>query len=85
MEIKKELSSEVSNFYINNIYNFGLKNGAIAGKILGAGGGGFIMFLTKNSLQKRKLVKSLSKFINVDFKFEDKGTKIIHNKIDDYK
>ena len=43
------------------------------------------MFLTKNSLQKRKLVKSLSKFINVDFKFEDKGTKIIHNKIDDYK
>ena len=84
-KLKKELSSEVSNDYINNIYNFGLKNGAIAGKILGAGGGGFIMFLTKNSSQKIKLVKSLSKLINVDFKFEDQGTEIIHNKLDDYK
>lgn len=84
-KLKKELSSDVSNDYINNIYNFGLKNGAIAGKILGAGGGGFIMFLTKNSSQKRKLVKSLSKFINVDFKFEDDGTRIINNKLDDYK
>ena len=49
-ELKKKLSSKVSNNFINETYNSGLRNGAVAGKILGAGGGGFIMFLTKISI-----------------------------------
>jgi len=75
--LKKKLSSKVSNELIDNIYNFGLKNGASAGKILGAGAGGFILFLTKNKNEKAKLIKSLSKLKHVNFKFENEGTKIV--------
>ena len=45
-EIKKSLSQSVSNDFIDNIYNHGLKNGALAGKILGAGAGGFMLFIS---------------------------------------
>ena len=38
---KKALSRLISNSKIDNLYNFGLKNGALGGKVLGAGGGGF--------------------------------------------
>tara|TARA_S200000501_G_scaffold378288_1_gene440197 strand:+ start:1294 stop:2295 length:1002 start_codon:yes stop_codon:yes gene_type:complete len=78
-ELKKKLSSKVSNEFINKIYENGLKNGAIAGKILGAGGGGFIMFLTKNSNEKKKLIKYFKNFKYVNFKFENQGTQIIKN------
>jgi D-glycero-alpha-D-manno-heptose-7-phosphate kinase len=76
-KLKKNLSNNVSNNLINNIYNSALENGAMAGKILGAGGGGFMMFITKNSLDKKKLIKFLNKLIYVNFKFENEGTKII--------
>lgn len=76
--LKKKLSSKVSNNQINNIYNFAIKNGASAGKILGAGAGGFIMFLTKNKYDKKNLIESLNKLTHVNFKFENEGTKIIN-------
>ena len=57
----------------------------MAGKILGAGGGGFIMFITKNTQYKKKLIKFLSKLTHVNFKFENEGTKIINTGIDEYK
>lgn len=75
--LKKKLSSKVTSNLIDDIYNFGLKNGASAGKILGAGAGGFIMFLTKNENGKKKLIKSLNKLTHVNFKYENEGTKII--------
>ena len=56
-KIKKKLSLNVSNEKINNIYEFALKNGANAGKILGAGGGGFMLFFSKNSEEKIKLIR----------------------------
>jgi D-glycero-alpha-D-manno-heptose-7-phosphate kinase len=79
-KIKKKLSSSVSNEKINSIYEFALKNGANAGKILGAGGGGFMLFFSKNSEEKIRLIKSLKKLTNVNFNFEDTGTKIIYKK-----
>lgn len=84
-KLKKSLSNNVSNNSIDDIYNIGLKNGAMAGKILGAGGGGFIMFITKNIEDKKKLIESLGKLTHVDFKFENEGTKIISSEIDAYK
>jgi D-glycero-alpha-D-manno-heptose-7-phosphate kinase len=62
-----------------------LKNGAMSGKILGAGGGGFIMFITKNSQEKNKLIKFLDKLVYVDFNFETEGTKIITRGINAFK
>ena len=76
-ELKKKLSSKDSNNFINETYNSGLRNGAVAGKILGAGGGGFIMFLTKNDRDKEKLIKYFKKFKYVKIKFENQGTQIV--------
>jgi D-glycero-alpha-D-manno-heptose-7-phosphate kinase len=71
---KKSISSLVSNNRIDSIYNGCLNNGALGGKISGAGGGGF-MFLVVNPSKKKNLVNLInSNFGDVyDFKFEFKG------------
>tara|TARA_B100000900_G_scaffold410925_1_gene429647 strand:+ start:30 stop:1043 length:1014 start_codon:yes stop_codon:yes gene_type:complete len=77
-ELKKNLNSKVSTSKINQIYNLGIKNGALAGKILGAGGGGFIMFIIDGKKTKEKVKKSLKHLTHVDFNFEKTGTTIIN-------
>ena len=57
--LKKKLSNLVSNTKIDRLYNFGMKNGAIGGKLLGAGGGGYVLFLTKNQNYQKRLIKKL--------------------------
>ena len=67
-----------------NPYAFGVdlafKNGASSGKLLGAGGGGFCLFLSKNFKEKKKLQKSLKKLSIVDYNFEKLGSQILYNK-----
>jgi D-glycero-alpha-D-manno-heptose-7-phosphate kinase len=58
---KKQLTDQVTNPLIDDIYNTALGNGAIGGKISGAGGGGFIMFYCQDE-GKHKLMKALKKF-----------------------
>lgn len=82
--LKKNLSNYVSNNFIDEIYDFALKSGAESGKILGAGAGGFMLFISKDSKSKKRLIKELSlKIKYVDFKFEDVGSSIIFNKRND--
>ncbi len=77
--LKKKLDSSVSNKKINQIYNLGIKNGAYAGKILGAGGGGFMLFLIDN--KKRKFFNRLFKdYIIAPVSFERLGTQVIYNR-----
>ena len=76
-EIKKKLSSSISDPRIDNLYEVGLKNGAYGGRLLGSGGGGYILFFF--SPKKRiRLVKALHEFGGeiMDFHFEFLGTKI---------
>ncbi len=75
-EYKKRRSSKMSNSYINSCYDYALKNGAIAGKIIGAGGGGFLMFYTKNKKKLNKILEK-KKIKKIDFKFDYNGTKTI--------
>tara|TARA_E500000178_G_C17015713_1_gene752828 strand:+ start:657 stop:1670 length:1014 start_codon:yes stop_codon:yes gene_type:complete len=75
---KKKLSKYVSNKKIEKLYEFGLNNGAICGKLLGAGGGGYILFISKNQNDQKKLLKSLKKKIYFRFKLNNSGTKIIY-------
>ena len=75
---KKKLSSGVSNKKIDKLINMGLKNGACGAKLLGAGGGGFILFLTKNKIEKKKLVNKLSKFKIVNFRIDELGSQILY-------
>ena len=72
-ELKQKRSQDMTNNKINSIYNFALKNGADGGKLVGAGGGGFLLFYSNNKI---KLINSLKKFNleKIDFKFDFKGT-----------
>lgn len=76
--IKKNLSSKVSNSYIDSFYQFGLRSGAIAGKILGAGSGGFFLFLSDNQNNKNKLISKLKKYNYIHFNYDFEGTKKIY-------
>ena len=77
-KIKKKTSSKVSNKALDKIYNKGIKNGATGGKLLGAGNGGFLLFYVKKG-NKKKFLKSMSKYLYIPFKFSDEGHKIIYN------
>ena len=55
------------------------KSGAIGGKILGAGGGGFFIFLSKNKKEKNKLINKINKIKVIDFKLDNEGTKVIYD------
>ena len=74
--LKRELSKTITNPEIDNIYQAGLDAGAIGGKILGAGGGGFILFFAKPEVQP-KIREKLKHLIQVPFKFEPTGSKIV--------
>ena len=80
---KKELSKEVSNQVIDDIYAKGIKCGALGGKISGAGGGGFVFFYVPEENQP-KLKEALSGLTHVPFNFEVEGSKIILNQNMDY-
>jgi D-glycero-alpha-D-manno-heptose-7-phosphate kinase len=83
-DVKKRLDKSVSNSTVDNLYEFGMKNGAIAGKLLGAGSGGFFLFLSKSFKEKKRLINSFKRNMHVNFRFEDLGTRIILDKKDYY-
>lgn len=73
---KKSLSDKVSNSTIDQIYEEAVKDGALGGKILGAGGGGFILFYVKPENQPA-VKKRLKRLVHVPFRFESSGSRII--------
>ena len=75
---KKNLSSFISNSNIDELYNLGLKNGAFGGKLLGAGGGGFILFYVDTN-QIGKFKKKLTNFNILQVKIENYGSQIIYD------
>tara|TARA_Y200000002_G_C22680851_1_gene664023 strand:+ start:2045 stop:3022 length:978 start_codon:yes stop_codon:yes gene_type:complete len=74
--LKKKRSSIMSNKKINYLYDYALDSGAIGGKLIGAGGGGFLFFYTKNRplLDKQMKKKGLER---TKFNFEYEGPKIL--------
>ena len=75
-ETKKKRSPNMTSKFINKLYDYGLKNGAIGGKLIGAGGGGFLLFFSNNI---KELDAAFDK-INIkkmDFDFEFDGAKIL--------
>lgn len=76
-KLKKSLSNRVSNNHIDEIYHRAIKSGALGGKILGAGGGGFILFFINP--EKRDILKeALSDLLYVPFHFEFNGSQIVY-------
>lgn len=73
---KREISSEISTDYIDIAYRKAVESGALGGKLLGAGGGGCLLFyVTENN--REKVRKSLEDMHEIKFRFENEGTKII--------
>jgi D-glycero-alpha-D-manno-heptose-7-phosphate kinase len=76
--IKRALSNKVSNDFIDDIYNLGMKNGSYGGKLLGAGGGGFVLFYVPKKNHK-KFRKKMNKFEIVNVKASQEGCQIIYD------
>jgi len=73
---KKARSSGMSNAHINEWYNHAMQNGALGGKLIGAGGGGFLMFYASDKLKLRKAMREKG-LQEVRFRFDFEGTKVI--------
>jgi D-glycero-alpha-D-manno-heptose-7-phosphate kinase len=76
-ETKRSLSDKLSNDEIDRIYALALRAGAIGGKLLGAGGGGFMVLFVEPSKQET-VRKALKDYIFVPFEFENNGSQIIY-------
>lgn len=75
--LKQGLASGISNPKINELYDTALANGATGGKLLGAGGGGFMLFYVPKNKQEQ-LDRALHNVRRFPFKFEQDGSKLIH-------
>lgn len=75
-EYKKKRSRGMSNPQIDEWYEYALKNGALGGKLIGAGGGGFLMFYTKDKVRLRSALNSAG-LEEVRFRFEKEGAKLL--------
>jgi len=75
---KKERSGSMSNTKINDWYDIAMKNGAIGGKLIGAGGGGFLMFYANDKTKLRHKLREVG-LQEVRFRFDFEGTKTMVN------
>lgn len=76
-KLKRQTGSAVSTSNIDNLYEKGMKAGALGGKLLGAGGGGFLVFYVQP--EKQESVKlAMEGLMYIPFEFEDSGTRVIH-------
>lgn len=76
-KLKRQTGKFVSTDDIDFLYNKGVKAGALGGKLLGAGGGGFLLFYVEQ--EKQEFVKkAMEDLLYIPFQFEDGGTRVIH-------
>lgn len=82
-KLKRSMSSNISTDSINKQYDKAMSAGAVGGKLLGAGGGGFLLFYVPK--EKQATVKdALTDLMYVPFRFENDGTKIIYYRPEEY-
>ena len=81
--LKKGTGSAISTGSIDELYEKGMAAGALGGKLLGAGGGGFLVFYVRP--EKQEAVKEAMKdLMYIPFEFEDGGTRVIHYSPEEY-
>lgn len=81
-EMKKNLSSKISNPRFDKIYEIAKENGALGGKISGAGGGGFFLFYTENEHSKLRRAMKECGLREMRYHFDFEGTKVLVNLMD---
>jgi D-glycero-alpha-D-manno-heptose-7-phosphate kinase len=75
-EHKKQRSGNMSNSHIDDWYTLALKNGALGGKMIGAGGGGFLMFYAQDKVKLRHVMREAG-LEEVRFRFDFSGTQVV--------
>lgn len=81
--LKKKTGSSISTDSIDKFYQKGLEAGALGGKLLGAGGGGFLVFYVQPKYQE-KVMAVMHDLLYVPFQFENGGTRVIHYSPEEY-
>lgn len=76
-KLKRQTGAAVSTNSIDGLYQKGIEAGALGGKLLGAGGGGFLVFYVQPEY-KESVMRAMADLLYIPFKFEDAGTKVIH-------
>jgi D-glycero-alpha-D-manno-heptose-7-phosphate kinase len=76
-QLKRGLTKEISTDFIDDVYKTAKDNGALGGKLMGAGGGGFMVLFAEPELQSN-IRNALKDLVHVPFSFENDGSKIIH-------
>lgn len=77
-QLKRKLATNIANEDVENMYETAKRCGAIGGKLLGAGGGGFMLFYVPENRQAA-LREALRNYMYVPFRFENEGSRIIYN------
>ena len=81
--LKRQTGAKISTDSIDELYAKGLSAGALGGKLLGAGGGGFLLFYVQP--EKQESVKNaMAGLLHIPFEFEDKGTRVIYYAPEDF-
>ncbi len=82
-QLKRKTGNAVTNNNIDSIYSAGLKAGALGGKLLGAGGGGFLLFYVPIDKQPN-IREAMKDLLYIPFRFENGGTHVIYYAAEDY-
>lgn len=75
--LKRSISAAISNTTVDDIYETARKHGALGGKLLGAGGAGFMLFYVPP--EKQEAVRQALHLLHVPFRFENKGSHLLQN------
>jgi D-glycero-alpha-D-manno-heptose-7-phosphate kinase len=76
-ELKKNLAGSITNDNVDRYYDIAMEQGAFGGKLLGAGGGGFLFFLADPD--RHEAIGRATGLRRVDFKIEEEGSKVIYD------
>lgn len=83
-KLKRQTGSKVSTEMIDALYEKGIKAGALGGKLLGAGGGGFLIFYVQPEYQEA-VKQAMSSLLYIPFEFENGGTRVLYYAAEKYK
>lgn len=76
-QLKRQTGAAVTTDSIDGLYRKGIRADALGGKLLGAGGGGFLIFYVQPEYRD-SVMNAMSDLLNIPFRFENGGTRVIH-------